>query len=150
MADTLHVTYGDALAESLREHAPDADVVVVREALRDGPLVPSPNEGMEAFVAMRAHHLATAHGADEADVQVELAQAWERIASHAGDVMLHVDEAHCIDCATFAACALEVLHRAGRGIARNETGVAIARGGDPAGAVELRPADVAAGAGAWR
>jgi hypothetical protein len=149
-ATTLHVTYGDALADALREHAPDADVVIVREALRDGPLVPSPNEGMEAFVAMRAHHLASAHGGDEIEVREELAAAWDAIASHPGDLMLHVDEAHCIDCATFAACALEVLHRAGRGVARNQTGVSIARGGDPASAVELRPADVAAGAGAWR
>ncbi len=147
--DALHVTYGDELAKGLREHGVD-DALVVREALRDGPLVPSPNEDSAAFIATRARHLAAHHGADEAEVRAELTAAWQRIATHDGEVVLHVDEAPCIDCAAFAACALEALHRAGRGIARNATGVSIVRGSDPAGAVELTPQDIAAGAGAWR
>ncbi len=147
-APTLHVTYGDELADQLRAHGVD-DVLVVREALRDGPLEPSPTEGIAAFVAMRAHHLSTHHGADEATAHDELADAWDRIAHHAGDVLLYVDSEPCVDCATFASCALEALHRAGRGIARNETGVRIVRGADPADAVALTPADIAAGAGAW-
>lgn len=148
--DTLHVTYGDELAASLAEHAPDADVLVVREALHDGPLVPSPNEDQAAFVAMRARHLAAHHGADEAEVRDELTAAWRRIAEHRGPILLHVDEDHCIDCATFTACALEALHRAGRGIAGASTGVSIVRGANPADAIELSASALAAGAGAWR
>jgi hypothetical protein len=147
--DVLHVTYGDDLADGVRAHGVD-DVLVVREALRDGPLVPSPNEDVAAFVAARARHLAAQHGAEEAAVRDELTSAWGTIAAHAGTVDLHVDVEPCIDCATFAALALDTLHRAGRGIARNETGVRIVRGADPADAVELTPQDVAAGAGAWR
>ncbi|MCW2925225.1 MAG: hypothetical protein JWM98_2629 [Thermoleophilia bacterium] len=146
--NVLHVTYGDALAEGLRATAPDADVLVVREALRDGPLSPSPNEDPAAFIAVRARHLAAAHGADETEARAELTAAWERIAAHDGDVVLHVDAEPCIDCATFVACALEAMHRAGRAVARGRTGVAIVRG--DADAVELTPAAVAAGAGAWR
>lgn len=149
-SDVLHVTYGDELADALREHAPDADVLVVREALRDGPLVPSPNEDLAAFVAVRAHHLATHHGADEALASEELAHAWRRLCEHRGPVLLHVDQDPCIDCATFAACALEALHRAGRGVAGNDTDVSIVRGGDPADSVELTCASLSAGAGAWR
>ncbi len=148
-SDVLRVTYGDDLAEGLRANGVD-DVLVVREALHDGPLVPSPNEDLAAFVAARARHLATHHGADEAQVRDELAAAWNTIAAHEGTVDLHVDVAPCIDCAAFAALALDTLHRAGRGIARNETGVRIVRGADPADAVELTPQDIAAGAGAWR
>jgi hypothetical protein len=148
-SDVLHVTYGDELAVALRSHGID-DVLVIREALRDGSFVPSPNEDLAGFVAMRARHLAAAHGGDETAVREELAEAWNRIASHQGTVVLYVDEQPCIDCATFAALALDTLHRAGRGIARNETGVRIVRGSDPADAVELSPQDVAAGAGAWR
>lgn len=148
-SDVLHVTYGDDLAEGLRAHGID-DALVVREALRDGPLVPSPNEDPSAFVAARARHLAASHGADESQVREELTAAWATIASHDGTVDLHVDEQPCIDCATFAALALDTLHRAGRGIARNDTGVRIVRGSDPADGVELKPQDVAAGAGAWR
>jgi hypothetical protein len=147
--DVLHVTHGDELARQLRELA-SIEPLVVREALRDGPLVPSPNEDVAAFVAMRAHHLAARHGADEVAVRDELACAWDRIATHDGIVELYVDREPCIDCATFVACALDVLHRAGRGIARTDTGVRIVRGADPAAAVTLTPADVAAGAGAWR
>jgi hypothetical protein len=148
-SDALHVTYGDELAVELRSHGID-DVLVIREALRDGSLVPSPNEDPAAFVAMRARHLAAAHGADETTAREELAAGWDRIATAAGDVLLYVDAEPCIDCATFAACALEALHRAGRGVARERTGVSVVRGGDPADAVELSPQDVAAGAGAWR
>lgn len=148
--DALHVTYGDELARELATHAPDADVLVVREALRDGPLVPSPNEDRAAFIAMRARHLASHHGADEAQAREELTSAWRRIAEHEGRVLLHVDDCPCIDCATFAACALESLHRAGRGVTGAATGVSIVRGADPADAVELSPASLAAGAGAWR
>lgn len=148
-SDALHVTYGDDLAVALRSHGTD-DVLVIREALRDGPLVPSPNEDHAAFIAARARHLAAHHGADEVATREELTAAWSRIATHDGTVVLHVDVEPCIDCATFAACALEALHRAGRGIARNETGVSIVRGGDPADAVVLTPADIAAGAGSWR
>ncbi len=148
-SDVLHVTYGDELADGLRAHG-IADVLVLREALRDGPLVPSPNEDVAAFVAARARHLSARHEADEPQVRAELAAAWQAIADHDGTVVLHVDVDPCIDCATFAALALDVLHRAGRGIARNETGVRIVRGSDPADAVELTPQDVAAGAGAWR
>ena len=147
--DVLHVTYGDELAEGVREHGVD-DVLVVREALRDGPLVPSPNEDPAAFVAARARHLASHHGADEAAVRAELTDAWGRIAAHDGAIVLHVDVEPCIDCAAFAACALEALHRAGRGIARTETGVSLVRGSDPSDAVELSPQTIAAGAGAWR
>jgi hypothetical protein len=148
-AAVLHVAYGDELAAALREREPAAtDIVVVREALRDGPLSPSPTEDRDAFVRVRAHHLATAHGADEQEALAQLSAAWERLATHTGDIVLHVDEAPCVDCATFAALALETLHRAGRGVARSRTGVAIARGdGEP---VTLEAADVAAGAGAWR
>jgi hypothetical protein len=146
----LHVTYGDALADRLRAVAPDADVLVVRESLREGPLVPSPNEDPAGFIAVRARFLATAHGADEAEARASLTEAWQRIATHAGEVVLHDDVEPCIDCATFAALALETLHRAGRGVARSATGVAIVRGHDPADAVQLEAPDVAAGAGAWR
>lgn len=148
-SDVLHVTYGDELADGLHARGID-DVLVVREALRDGPLVPSPNEDLSAFVAARARHLASRHGADEALVRDELAAAWNAIATHTGTVDLHVDVEPCIDCAAFAALALDTLHRAGRGVARNDTGVRIVRGADPADAVELSPQDVAAGAGAWR
>jgi len=147
-AAILHVTYGDELADQLRASDAGADIVVVREALREGPLVPSPNEDPAAFIAVRAHHLATHHGAEESTVRDELTTAWNRLASHGGDLVLHVDAEPCIDCATFAACALEALHRAGRGIARDRTGVSIARGSDAP--VELGAADIAAGAGAWR
>lgn len=143
----LHVAYGDALADRLRDRVEQADVLVVREALRDGPLTPSPNESLDAFVAARARHLASRHGADEQAARLELGAAWQRLADHPGDIVLHVDQAHCVDCATFTACALELLHRAGRGVAGNRTGVSIGRDGRE---VELRPADLAAGAGAWR
>jgi hypothetical protein len=146
----LHVTYGDALADGLRAIAPTADLLVVHESLREGPLVPSPNEDAAGFVAVRARFLASAHDADEAATRAQLADAWERIGNHAGDVVLHVDVEPCVDCATFAALALDTLHRAGRGVARNATGVSIVRGSDPADAVVLEPPDVAAGAGAWR
>ena len=148
----LHVFYGDELAERFHELGSHADSeLVVREALRDGPLVPSPNEDVAAFVATRARHLAAAHGADEAAVAAELAAAWQRIATHDGHVVLYVDEQPCVDCATFAACALETLHRAGRGTPPDDdTGVRICRGGDPASAEVLRGQDVAAGAGLWR
>lgn len=147
--DVLHVTYGDVLADRIRDDVA-GDVLVVREALRDGPLSPSPNEDAAAFLAVRAHHLATNHGADESEVRAELGAAWEQITTHTGDVVLHVDAESCIDCATFAACALEALHRAGRAVAGGESGVAIARGGDLSTTTSLTPADVAAGAGAWR
>ena len=147
----LHVTYGDDLAAQLRSGGiADGDLLVVREALRDGPLSPSPNEDPAAFIAVRAHHLAAAHGADEAEAREQLTAAWNRIATHDGIVALYVDREPCIDCATFAACALEALHRAGRSIARGDTGVRIVRGSDPADAADLTPGDVAAGAGAWR
>lgn len=148
-SDVLHVTYGDDLAEGVRAHGIE-DVLVVREALRDGPLVPSPNEDLAAFVAARARHLATHHDADETQVREELTTTWQAIASHGGTVDLHVDVEPCIDCAAFAALALDTLHRAGRGIAGDATGVRIVRGADPADAVELTPQDIAAGAGAWR
>ncbi|MCW2927428.1 MAG: hypothetical protein JWM86_1396 [Thermoleophilia bacterium] len=147
--DVLHVTYGDELADRIRGDV-TGTVVVVREALRDGPLSPSPNEDSAGFLTVRAHHLAAHHGADESAVRAELEQAWNQLAVHTGDVVLHVDAEPCIDCATFAACALEALHRAGRGIARSETGVSIARGGDLSTVTTLEPADLAAGAGAWR
>lgn len=149
-SDVLHVTYGDELAETLRRHAPDADLLVVREALHDGPLVPSPNEDQAGFIAVRARHLAAHHGADEAAARNELTAAWRRLSEHRGPVVLYVDEDPCIDCATFAACALEALHRSGRGVGGNDTDVSIARGGDPASAVELTCASLSAGAGAWR
>ncbi|MCB0879570.1 MAG: hypothetical protein KDC46_11415, partial [Thermoleophilia bacterium] len=117
-SDALYVTYGDQLADALQGVVDDDQLLVVREALRDGPLVPPPSEGIDAFVAMRAHHLAAAHAADESRAREELLAAWTRIAEHDGPVVLVVDEQTCIDCATFAACALDVLHRAGRGIAR--------------------------------
>jgi hypothetical protein len=148
--DVLRVTYGDELADQLQAEGVDDAPLVVRDAMRAGPLVPGPAEGLEPFVATRAHYLARHHGADEHAVRHELAQAWQRIAIHEGIVVLHVDEQPCIDCATFTACALDVLHHAGRGIARSQTGVQLVRGGDPARAVELQPADIAAGAGAWR
>lgn len=146
----LHVAYGDELADAVRARAPGAELLVVHEALRDGPLSPSPNEAFDAFVATRARHLAAHHGADEARAAEGLREAWQRIGAHDGPIMLHVDEQPCVDCATFAACALEALHRAGRGSAGGDTGVSIARGGDPATAVELTPEGVAAAAGAWR
>lgn len=147
--DVLHVTYGDELADRLRaEH--DIEPLVVREALRDGPLAPSPNEDLAAFVAARARHLAREHGADEARARAELDEAWRRIGTHGGQVVLYVDEAPCVDCATFVALALDVLHRAGRGIAGSFTGIQVARGADPHAGEELEPSDVAAGAGAWR
>jgi hypothetical protein len=150
-APILHVTYGDELARTLRAHAPQAEVLVVREALRDGPLVPSPNEDQAGFVAARAHHLASHHGAKEAEVRAELERAWNRIALAEGEVMLHVDEEPCLDCATFLACALETLQRAGRGDpADQDTGIRICRGGDPANAEALDGQHVAAGAGLWR
>lgn len=147
---TLHVTYGDALAQLLRAHAPDGEVLVVRDALRGGPLAPSPTESMDAFVAVRARHLAQEHGADEQAAAQELAQAWQRIQQHGGDVALHVDVQPCVDCATFLACALDALHRAGRGVSEADTGVAVVRGADPADAVQLTPEGLAAGAGLWR
>src|SRR4051812_28955109 len=110
---TLHVTYGDELGAAVREADPSADILLRREALRDGPLTPSPNEDRDAFVRVRAHHLAAEHGADEQEAYAELSSAWQRIATHDGDVVLHVDGFPCIDCATFAALALETLHRAG-------------------------------------
>ncbi|MEO6867558.1 MAG: hypothetical protein ABI200_06015, partial [Gaiellales bacterium] len=113
----LHIIYGDALADTLRTYVPHAQVVVVREAFYDGPLVPSPDESRDAFLAMRAHHLATAHDADEAAVREELTRAWDLISEHRGDILLHVDERPCIDCATFAACMLNLLYSSGRGIA---------------------------------
>jgi hypothetical protein len=147
----LHAIYGDELARALVAHAPDADVLVVREALRDGPLATGSGAAdLDAFVELRAAHLVDHHGADGSRVRDELAESWQRIATADGDVVLHVDERECVDCAAFLACALDLLHRAGRGIARSRTGVAIARGGDPATAVELRAADLAAAAGAWR
>ena len=146
----LYVTYGDELADQLRASGVGGEPLVVREALRDGPLAPTPAEGVDAFVAMRARHLARAHDADEAAVRAELDAAYERISSHDGVVRILVDREPCIDCATFLALLLELLHRAGRGVARNQTGVEVVRGGDPADAVALGPADVAAGAGAWR
>ena len=148
-SDVLHVTYGDELADGLRAHGID-DVLVMREALRAGPLVPSPTEDPAAFIAVRARHLAAAHGADEAQVREELTSAWTAISEHDGVVALYLDVKPCIDCATFAACALDALHRAGRGIARDETGVQVVRGSDPADAVDLTPRDVAAGAGSWQ
>lgn len=148
--DALHVTYGDDLAEALRAAGLTEEPLVVREALHDGPLVPSPNEDMAAFVAARARHLARVHGADEAQVRLELEDAWQRLATHAGPVVLHVDEAPCIDCAAFLALALDVLHRSGRSIAKSDTGIEVMRGADPSTRVELEPSDVAAGAGAWR
>lgn len=148
-SDALHVTYGDELADQLRAAAPDAEVLVVHEALRDGPLVPSPTDDVAAFVAVRAHHLAAHHDADEASARAELHAAWDRIAQHRGDIQLYVDIRPCIDCATFAACALEAMHRAGRGVAGSATGVYIVRGADPSAGVELTPADIAAAAGTW-
>lgn len=149
-SDLLRVTYGDDLADQLRQLGLGGEPLVVHEALRDGPLRPSPNEDMASFVAARARHLSTCHGADEAQARAELADAWKRIASHDGTVALHVDEAPCIECATFVALALDVLHRAGRGMGDSETGVQVVRGADPSAAVELTPGDVAAGAGMWR
>jgi hypothetical protein len=152
MADSavLYVTYGDDLADQLRSRAPGADLLVVREALRDGPLVPPPADGLDAFVVVRARHLARTHGADESAARTELQSAWERLAAYTGEVVLVVDAEPCVDCAAFAACALDVLHRAGRGVAGRDQGVRVSRGGDPAGSVALRAADIAAGAGAWR
>jgi hypothetical protein len=149
MSDTLHVTYGDDLADELVERDPSIEPLVIREALRDGPLTPTPAESLDAFVAMRARHLASEHDADEASARDELAAGWHRIFEHGAAVVLYVDELPCIDCATFAACALDFLHRAGHAIAGSSTGVQIVRGTDPAEAVELTAADVAAGAGAW-
>lgn len=149
-SDVLHVTYGDDLADALRRVGVVAEPLVVREALRDGALAPPPSEGLEAFVALRARHLAAAHDADETAVRDELEAAWRRIAAHEGSIVLVVDREPCIDCATFAACALDVLHRAGRGIARSDTGVSILRGTDLDAIEALGAADVAAGAGAWR
>jgi hypothetical protein len=148
----LHVFYGDELAARFHELGSHADSeLVVREALRDGPLVPSPNEDPAGFIAARARHLAAVHGADEAEAAAELRLAWRQIAEHTGPVVLYVDEQPCIDCATFAACALETLHRAGRGTPPDaDTGVRICHGGDPAKAEALRGQDVAAGAGIWR
>ncbi len=149
---TLHVTYGDVLADALARIDPDPErhVLVVREALRDGPVVDVTMDELDAFVDVRARHLARAHGADESQVAAELGEAWTRIASHPGDVVLHVDADPCVDCAAFLAAALRVLQDAARALARSATGVSIARGGDLRAAVELRPRDVAAGAGAWR
>ncbi len=146
----LYVTYGDELAEQLRATGVGADPLVVREALRDGPLTPPPAEGLDAFVAVSARHLAAHHGADEAAVRDELAAGYRRIGEHDGIVRIHVDREPCIDCATFLGLTLQLLHLAGRGVARSETGVEVVRGGDPADAVVLGAADVAAGAGAWR
>lgn len=147
--DVLHVTHGDELAEALRARGVADDPLVVREALHDGPLSPSPSEDLSAFVAARARHLCRVHGMDEAQARVELDDAWRRIARHSGTIVLHVDEAPCVNCAAFVALALDVLHRAGRGVAGSRTGVRLVRGGDTTNAVELTPGDVAAGAGAW-
>lgn len=149
MSDTLHVTYGDDLAAELIERDSGITPLVIREALRSGPLTPPPAESLDAFVAMRAHFLAAEHDADEAATRAALGAAWRRIEHHDGAVVLYVDELPCIDCATFAACALDGLHRAGRAIATHPTGVQLVRGSDPAAAVELTAGDIAAAAGAW-
>lgn len=144
--DTLHVAYGDVIAEKL----PGVDVVVVREALREGPLSPDPSEHLAAFVARRAGFLAMRYGALELSVQEELMRAWQRLATHAGPIVLHVDAAPCVDCATFVACALSVVDRGARDeqARRAPARVKIARGG--VAGVPLAPREIAEGAAAWR
>ena len=100
MSDTLHVTYGDDLADELVERDSSIEPLVIREALRDGPLTPTPAESFDAFIAMRARHLAADHDADQAAITAELHAAWQRLEQHTGDVVLYVDELPCIDCAT--------------------------------------------------
>lgn len=124
LGDTLHVAYGDVLAEKL----PGVNVLVVREALREGPLSPGPADRMEEFVARRAGFLAMRFGAPELSVREELQRAWQRLAAHAGPIVLHVDAAPCVDCATFVACALSVMKR-GRHAGRASGAMASARGG---------------------
>lgn len=151
----LHIAYGDELAQSLHEHDPAAATVVVRDALRDGPLPPI--EGDRAtFVTARADHLVERHDADPATARADLAAAWDRVAGHGGPLVLHVDEIPCVDCATFVACALEVLQLTGRGgdpveDANEPTGVTIVHGVevDP-DAEQLMGGQLAAGAGVWR
>lgn len=143
LGDTLHVAYGDMLAAKL----PGLDVLIVREALREGPLSPDPAERLEEFVARRAGFLAKRYDAPELSVREDLKRAWQRLATHAGPIVLHVDEAPCIDCATFVACALSVMER-GMHAGRAPAAVAVARGG--VAGVPLAPSEIAAGVAAWR
>lgn len=152
-SDVTHVAYGDVLGDRVRDALdPSGDVVVIREALRDGPLAPGPVPDLRAWVDVRAAHLAAEHGADREAAAAELRAAWSRVRSAQADVVLHVDHDPCVDCSSFLAAAIALLADAGRAVARSRTGVWIARGGavDPAVWVELAPADVAAAAGAWR